>query len=169
MRSSTESPHGWPEKGLQAQRPSNASTTGSVTLCRRQGGAGRSNSNVRLWPTCCVDNAFTSRREAWFSLGRRTLAHTAGASKMVKLSDAVSSSRRKSRKVLLQQFANCSTSRIINMLLLCTVLNRPQLFTLYTLCTQNHFTATSVTRHKIMSSHLNKELREKYQVCLQMS
>ncbi|KAL3157554.1 60S ribosomal protein L26 [Trebouxia sp. C0010 RCD-2024] len=45
---------------------------------------------------------------------------------MVKLSDAVSSSRRKSRK--------------------------------------NHFTATSVTRHKIMSSHLNKELREKYQV-----
>ncbi|DBA72519.1 hypothetical protein WJX82_007600 [Trebouxia sp. C0006] len=45
---------------------------------------------------------------------------------MVKLSDVVSSSRRKSRK--------------------------------------NHFSATSVQRHKIMSSHLNKELREKYQV-----
>ena len=29
---------------------------------------------------------------------------------------------------------------------------------------QNHFSATSVGRHKIMSSHLNKELREKYQV-----
>ena len=84
---------------------------------------------------------------------------------MVKLSDVVSSSRRKSRKVF---FASRKAGwPVWDQTSACSKGSTDTLYGLSTgdLFVQNHFSATSVQRHKIMSSHLNKELREKYQVC----